>query len=290
MDATRSCGGPRRPAASGLTWDAAAVVSRPAGRPARALAPGRRSLWLSRAGLDASTRGRRHPLGLRCLVPSRPRQPPPPSHPLASSKARTTGVPARRRGHGPLAARDLAGHQQRAQARQQAIFFREESGFYPVPSVVRTSAPVGQTPIRRGWWTRDHLSAISAISPEAKRYFSCQDRPITSQDVVASLAPLLREVPSRMLILWDGAPIHRSRIVKAFLTKGMAERLQLERLPAYAPELNPDEGLWARLKGVELRNPCCFDLLHLHHELRAAVTRVRRKPRVIKGFFRGAKL
>jgi transposase len=209
---------------------------------------------------------------------------------MESSKARTTGSPARRSGHCPLAPRDLAGHQKGAQVQQQAIFFIDESGFYPLPSVVRTYAPVGHTPILREWWTRDHLSAISAVSPEAKLYFACQDRPLNSEDVVAFLEHLLREVPSRMVIIWDGAPIHRSHVVKDFLANGAAARLHVERLPAYAPELNPGEGLWAHLKGVELRNICCFDLPHLHHELRAAVKRVRRKPRVIEGFFRGAKL
>jgi DDE superfamily endonuclease len=115
----------------------------------------------------------------------------------------------------------------------------------------------------------------------------------------APLAPLsphgafvvqLREVPSRMVIIWDGAPIHPSHVVKALLANGAAERLYLEHLPAYAPELNPDEGLWAHLKGVELPHVCGFNLPHLHAELRDAIQRVRRKSRIIKGFFSSAKL
>jgi transposase len=184
----------------------------------------------------------------------------------------------------------VAGHQKGAQAQSQSLFFIDESGFYPLPSVVRTYAPIGHTPILREWYTRDHLSAISAISPEGKLYFHCQDQPINSADVVAFLEHLLREVPGRMIILWDGAPIHRSQVIKAFLTNSAAQRLHLERLPAYAPELNPDEGLWQQLKGVELRNLCCFNISHLRGELRHAVKRVRRKPRLIKSFFRGAKL
>jgi transposase len=142
----------------------------------------------------------------------------------------------------------------------------------------------------REWWTRDHLSAISAISPEGKLYFHCQDRAIDSADVVAFLEHLLREVAGRMVIIWDGAPIHRSHVIKGFLANGAAPRLHLERLPAYAPELNPGEGLWQQLKGVELRNLCCVHSPHLRRELRAAVKRVRRKPRLIKSFFRGAQL
>ncbi len=93
-----------------------------------------------------------------------------------------------------------------------------------------------------------------------------------------------------IVIIWDGAPIHRSHIIKELLANGASQRLHLERLPAYAPELNPGEGLWAHLKGVELRNVCCWTLRHLRHELRNAVKRVRRKPRILKGCFTGARL
>jgi transposase len=213
-----------------------------------------------------------------------------PSDTLESAKAGAPRQPTGRSGHHPLAGRDLAGAQKGAQVQGQTIFFIDESGFYPLPSVVRTYAPVGHTPILREWWTRDHLSAISAISPESKLYFHCQDQAINSTDVIAFLEHLLREVPGRLLILWDGAPIHRSHLINAFLANGAAHRLHLERLPAYAPELNPGEGLWGYLKGIELRNVCCFSIPHLRHELRDAVKWVRRKPHIIRGFFRGAKL
>jgi transposase len=155
---------------------------------------------------------------------------------------------------------------------------------------VRTDAPIGQTPMLREWWTRAHLSAISAISPEGKVYFHSQESALHSADVVAFLEHLLREVPGRMVIIWDGSPIHRSHVIQEFLANGAAQRIHLERLPAYAPELNPDEGLWAHLKGVELRNVCCGHIAQLRGELRDAVKRVRRKPRIIQGCFKGAGL
>jgi transposase len=224
------------------------------------------------------------------LLPSRPRGPLAPCLALEPAKACTASAPARRSGHYPLARGDVAGAQKGAQAHGQTLLFIDESGVYPLPSVVRTSAPMGHTPILREWWTRDHLSAISARSPEAKRSCACQDRPINSEAVVALLAHLLREVPGRLVIIWDGAPMHRSHVVHAFLGAGAAGRLHVERLPADAPELNPGEGLWADLKGVERRHICGFKLAHLRAELREAVTRVRQKPRVLRGCFRGAQL
>jgi transposase len=209
---------------------------------------------------------------------------------MESAKAGPTRPSARRGRHRALARADLARPQKGAQEQGQSLFFIDESGFYPLPSVVRTYAPVGQTPILREWWTREHLSAISAISPEGQLYFRSQDHAINSDDVVAFLEHLLREVPGPMVVIWDGAPIHRSHTIQDFLAHGAARRLHLERLPAYAPELNPGEGLWQQLKGVELRNVCCVDIPHLRGELRDAVKRVRRKPRILKGCFQGAGL
>lgn len=155
---------------------------------------------------------------------------------------------------------------------------------------MRTDAPIGQTPVLREWWTREHLSAISALSPEGKLSCHSQARALNSDDVVAFLEHLLREVPGCMVIIWDGAPIHRSHTIRACLANGAARRLHVERLPAYAPDLNPGEGLWQQLNGVERRHVCGVDIPHLRGELRDAVKRVRRKPRMLQGCFLGAGL
>jgi transposase len=209
---------------------------------------------------------------------------------MESPKARAARAAAGRSRPCSGARRHLACHQKRAPAQQHTLLFVDESGFYPLPSVVRTYAPIGQTPLVREWRTRDHLSAISAISPEGKLYFHGQEGAIDSAEVVAFLEHLRREVPGRLVIIWDGSPIHRRHLIKDFLAHGAAQRLPLERLPAYAPELNPDEGIWQPLKGVELRHLGCFDLRHLGDELRTAVKRVRRQPRLLKGCFTGAGL
>ena len=240
--------------------------------------------------MDTWPDGGRYSSDIWRLLSSAPWRPPVQDHSLEPTKAGPTRASAERGGDCPVARRDLGRHQKGADAQRQTILFIDESGFYPLPSVVRTYAPVGQTPILREWWTRDHLSAMSAVSPEGKLYFHAQEGAINSADVVAFLEHLLREIAGGMVIIWDGAPIHRSQVIREFLANGAAQRLHLERLPAYAPELNPGEGLWQQLKGVELRNICCFDVPHLRRELRDAVMRVRRRPRRINSFFRGAKL
>ena len=223
-------------------------------------------------------------------VPPPPCRPPSQRPPLESPAPGAPRTAARRRGHRALVRRDVAGPQQGAEAQPQTLRCLDESGVSPLPSVVRTDAPVGQTPVLREWCTRDPLSAISALSPAGTVDFHSQDGALTSADVVALLEHLLREVPGRMGLIWEGSPIHRRHTIAEFLAHGAAQRLHLERLPADAPELHPDEGLWPQRNGVALRHVCCFPLSHLRRERRDAVKRVRRTPQLIQGFFQGAKL
>lgn len=151
---------------------------------------------------------------------------------------------------------------------------------------MRTFAPQGRTPVLKERLTSDHLSAISGITPEGKLYMQVQASPFQSPDVARFLRHLHRHVPGKALVLWDGAPIHRSGVIKEYLARGAAHWLQLERLPAYAPELNPDEGVWGYLKKVELRNLPCRDLPQLARELRRAKERLRHRTQVLRSFCR----
>jgi transposase len=155
-----------------------------------------------------------------------------------------------------------------------------------LPAIQRTYAPMGQTPVLSHTLTNDHLSAISGITSEGKLYMQLQEQAFRSEGVVRFLKHLLRHVPGKLLIIWDGAPIHRSQVIKDFLISGAARRIHLERLPAYAPDLNPDEGIWNYLKRVELKNVCCRDLIQLRTELRKATERLRHKKRVIRACIR----
>jgi transposase len=169
----------------------------------------------------------------------------------------------------------------KAQAEDRTILFVDESGFYPLPFVTRTYAPRGQPPVLRAPLTHDHRSAISAITPDGRLFTRVQDEAFRGPAVVDFLRHLLRQLPGKLLVVWDGAPIHRAQVVKDFLTAGAALRLQFVQLPSYAPDLNPDEGVWNHLKRVELKNRCCQDLDELRWELGLAIRRLRRRPQVL---------
>ena len=152
--------------------------------------------------------------------------------------------------------------------------------------MARTYAPRGQTPVLRVPLTRDHLAAISAVTPDGRLFTRVQAEPFRGPAIVAFLRQLLRQIRGKLLVIWDGAPIHHCQSVKDFLAVGAATRLHLERLPGYAPDLNADEGVWNLLKRVELRNRCCQDLDELAWELGLAIRRLHRKSHLLRACFR----
>lgn len=176
----------------------------------------------------------------------------------------------------------MARAQKKALAEARTLIWVDEAGFYLLPAVLRTYAPSGQTPIIRHRLTNDHLSAISGITPDGKLYMQVQEDAFRGPDIVGFLKHLLRHIPGQLLVIWDGSPTHRCQVVKDFLAAGATKRMHLERLPGYAPDLNPDEGIWQYLKRVELRNVSCRDLDHLRCELRRAKERLRHKTHIIQ--------
>jgi transposase len=169
----------------------------------------------------------------------------------------------------------LACDQKKAADEGWTLLWVDEAGFYLLPAVVRTYAPRGKTPVLRAKLTRDHLSSISAITITGKLSHLVQNRAYKSADCVRFLQHLLRQIPGKILVLWDGASIHRGQAIKDFLATEEGKRVHLETLPAYAPELNPDEGIWHQLKGVELKHVCCATVEELKGELRRATERLR---------------
>jgi transposase len=131
--------------------------------------------------------------------------------------------------------------------------------------------------------TRDHRSAIGALSSDGRLFLPTPSRAYHSTEVVGFLRLLSRKISGKLLLIWDGAPIHRGQPIQDFLARGAAKRLQLEQLPGYAPDLNPVEGIWNDLKCRELGNVCCQDFAELDLALRRAKERLRHKRHVLQG-------
>jgi transposase len=149
--------------------------------------------------------------------------------------------------------------------------------------VRKTWAPVGRTPIFRHSYSRERISAISAVtvSPSQKRlglYFRFHRTNITGVEVIGFLRHLLRHLRGPIMLLWDGGAIHRRVIVKEFVHQH--KRLHVHRFPAYAPELNPDEFVWTKAKN-SLANGAPKNIVELGRRLRSTIHRVRHSQRLL---------
>lgn len=182
-------------------------------------------------------------------------------------------------------ARSAGLRSKKTQREARTVVFVDEAAFYLLPGVVRTYAPRGCTPVLTVSMSRAHLSLIGGITSDGRLFQQVLERPIAGSDVVRFLEHLLRHLSGKLLVVWDGLPAHRGKAVKDFLRQ-VGGRIQLERLPSYAPELNPKEGVWRHLKRVELKNLCCHDLKELKKELGRAKGRLRQKPKLITACFR----
>jgi transposase len=179
----------------------------------------------------------------------------------------------------------------RTRRERRTPVFVDESGFYLLPGKVRTYAPQGETPILDEWQTRDHLSVMGGLTPAGKVYVLVRPESLSGLHVVEFLLHLLRHAGPRLRVIWDGSPIHRRALVTDFLHSSEGRGIEVERLPGYAPDLNPwDTGGWDHLKHVELRNVTCLDLDELHLELHLAIGRLRQKPHLVPLFFKAAGL
>lgn len=177
-----------------------------------------------------------------------------------------------------------------AKKQHRTVVFVDEAGFYLLPGVVRSYAPAAQTPVLRAKLTRDHLSVMGGMTPGGRVHTLTRQESLNGSHSVEFLVHLTRVASPRLLVIWDGSPIHRRTLVNDFVqdTRG---QVRLEPLPGYAPDLNPwDEGGWNHLKNVEMRNLACKDVEQLHEQFHLALARLRHKKHLIRSFFAQAGL
>jgi transposase len=166
------------------------------------------------------------------------------------------------------------------------IVFADESGFQLMPNVVRTWAPQGQTPIHRHrQGRRDKISVISGISVSPKRhhlglYYLLFLANIGQEEVGRFLQELLRHLRGPVMVLLDNSSTHQGEPLQKLLDRH--PRLHLEHFPSYAPELNPDEGVWSLAKR-ELANSCPDDVDELMEDIIRSINGIRTSPRKLRG-------
>ena len=171
----------------------------------------------------------------------------------------------------------------------------DESGFFLNPLVRRTWAPKGQTPVLRSWGRhRDKVSVVAAISvaPTLRRlglyWLADPKNYVTAETMVRFLQNLLKHLRGRVIVVWDGGSSHKGPLIRDLCSRH--GRLHLERLPAYAPDLNPVEQLWSHLKYGRLPNFVPRHVQHLDQVVRSHLHAVGQTPGLLKALWHGSKL
>jgi transposase len=165
-----------------------------------------------------------------------------------------------------------------------------------IPPVRTTWAPRGRTPILQHWSRRrEGISLVGLICyhPDGRRA-----RLLTGHTrggyTTARLIAVLQQVPrlvdhAPVILVWDGLPVHRSRAMRAWLAS-QRDWLQVVALPAYAPDLNPVEGLWSAVKGKDLANYAATDAADLWRGAQRGLRRIRRNAALLWSFLTNAGL
>jgi transposase len=178
----------------------------------------------------------------------------------------------------------------RAENEGRTVVFLDESAFYMRPTVTRSWGPRGEGLDLVGPLSRDHLSVMGGLTLEASLSMQAQKTSLGSTGVIHFLRHLLRHVPGRILLLWDGAKIHDSAEMHEFLALDTEHRLTHENFPPYAPEVDPQEFVWHQLKHVDLRNLTSCSLAQLWGRLKEATNRLRRRVGLLKNLIAHAGL
>ena len=166
------------------------------------------------------------------------------------------------------------------------LVFADESGFLLAPLVARTWAPQGCTPLQRHrQGRRDKISVISGISVSPQRqhlglYYLLYFDNIGQEEVCRFLRELLRHLRGSVIVLLDNSSTHHGAPLANLLRRH--PRLHVEHFPAYAPELNPDEGVWSLAKR-ELANGCPLNVDELMDDVIRSINGLRASPQKLRG-------
>ena len=158
-------------------------------------------------------------------------------------------------------------HSKRAKRQNALIVFEDESGVSLLPAVRATWAPRGHTPVLRHPFNWKRLSLAGALvyepdGSDAHLFFQLRPGAYNDETLIAFLSDLNEAEQRAMLLIWDGLPSHRSRRMTNWIAS-QRHWLSAERLPGYAPDLNPIENVWGNLKCQELANLCSSTIDHV---------------------------
>jgi transposase len=165
-----------------------------------------------------------------------------------------------------------------------AVMFGDEAAVRSDYHAGGTWSPIGNTPIVDKTGDRFTINMISAVGPDGDFHFSLIDGSCNSAAFIEYCRDLMADMKRPVFLIADGASYHHSAEVQKFV-KSTEGRLRIFKLPAYSPELNPDERVWRNLKAHTVAKIGIQSKDHMAFVLRAAADRLYSVPGIVRGFF-----
>jgi transposase len=183
-------------------------------------------------------------------------------------------------------------------ARRQgaSLVLIDESGLLMAPLARRTWSPRGQTPeLVQKSGTREKVSILAAlcVAPRRDRLeLYSQALPngyFDTWQVAAFLEAMIEALTGRFVVVWDGGSMHKGDPIRELVGR-FADRLVLEKLPPYAPMLNPVESLWSWLKWQRLSNFPPLDARELDARVTVELATIREDQEFLRQLFHASDL
>lgn len=171
----------------------------------------------------------------------------------------------------------------RAKRENALIFFADESGIRSDYHAGTTWGTVGQTPVVKATGARFSLNMISAVNALGHFRFMTVEGRINAGVFRDFLTRLITATVRKIFLIVDGHPIHKAKMVKRFVEENK-NRLELFYLPAYSPELNPDELAWAHVK-AKIAKATTQTKSNLKRTVKKVMMRLQKMPHIVMSFF-----
>ena len=170
---------------------------------------------------------------------------------------------------------------------QAMLYFQDESGVSLIPVLGKTWAKKGKTPKIKVTGNKGGFCVTSAISPAGRMVFRIENHTIHAEDHIDFLKQIMKQHPRRkIIVIEDNAKPHIAGLVKDFVRENK-RKIAVYYLPAYSPDLNPDEKVWKYLKNVKLKAHQARNKKEFKPLVKSKMLSIQRRPNTIKSFFIG---
>ena len=172
----------------------------------------------------------------------------------------------------------------RAITRAAKIFFLDEAGFQSDPPLGKTYGLKGHTPVVKTSGQRQSINVISAVNARGEFWAATYDAKLNAETFVLFLKDFMKGQRGKVFLVIDGHPSHKAKLVEKYVDS-LQGRLELHRLPTYAPDLNPDEFVWSHMKNNGVSKKPLKQNESLRDRVEADLLNIHSNPELVRSFF-----